>query len=351
MAETASTLENLGLISVMFEPSASFWRGRSVMITGGAGFIGSWLAYHLLRAGALVIVLDLKSSMHYLGGEAQSLINGVVFHQGTVCDRSLLDSLIKKNNVQTIFHLAAQAIVGEALKDPVEALESNVQGTWTVLEAVRQSGRKVEVVVASSDKAYGTHDILPYHEDFALQGVNPYDASKSCADLVATMYAKTYQMPLVITRCGNVYGGGDDNWSRLIPDTIRRLVHNQAPELRSDGRSRRDYVYIDDVVAAYCQVAEAIGPKNLQGEAFNFGNNEPKQALEVVQTLLALMGSKSEVRILATATHEIKDQYLDARKAKEILGWSASVDLQEGLNRTIAWYRIFFNEHPEYALV
>lgn len=335
----------------MFQPQISFWRNRIVLVTGGAGFIGSWLSFYLMSVGARVIVLDIKNTMHYLGGNAQQMIGNVLFYQGTICDFNTVNNLIQKYKVQTIFHLAAQAIVGEAQKNPVEALESNVQGTWTVLEVVRKAEWPIELVTASSDKAYGTHAQLPYYEDAPLQGVNPYDASKSCADLISTMYAHTYKLPLAITRCGNVYGGGDDNWSRLIPDTIRHLYCNKNPELRSDGRSHRDYIYIEDIVAAYCLTAESIGPKHLQGEAFNFGNNEPQQAIDVVNLIIKLMKSDLPPRILNTATHEIKDQYLNADKAKEILGWSADIDLADGLERTIKWYLNFFIDHPHYAFI
>jgi CDP-glucose 4,6-dehydratase len=251
----------------------------------------------------------------------------------------LIHRLFEKYKFQTIFHLAAEAIVGRAYENPAEALDTNVRGTWNVLEVCRRKNPEAEVIIASSDKAYGTHAKLPYREDFPLLGENPYDCSKSAADRIALMYAKTYGTNLAITRCGNVYGGGDLNFSRLVPDAIRSLFSNKSPEIRSDGLFIRDYVHVSDIVGAYIRTAEALIKKEIQaGEAFNFGTNSPRTALEVVQSITTLMGHEIHPVILATARYEIRDQYLDSTKAREILGWAPAVGFENGLRDTIDWY-------------
>ena len=309
---------------------------KPVLVTGGAGFIGSWLSQELLRLGARVSILDIKEKPPK--SEADYI-------QGDVRDQALVKSILQEKNIRTIFHLAAQAIVGEALKDPAEALDRNVKGTWNLLESVRLLKNDCNVIVASSDKAYGSHPVLPYKEDFALLGENPYDCSKSCADRIAQMYAKIYKLPVAITRCGNVYGGGDLNFSRLIPDTIRSVFYDKPPQIRSDGLYQRDYVFIKDIVSAYLCVAEALNKKNLGGEAFNFGNNKPLKAIEVVNNIIAYMG-KPHLKpvILATAQYEIKDQYLDAGKAMKMFGWTPRFSFEQGIGETIGWYETFFKK-------
>jgi CDP-glucose 4,6-dehydratase len=321
----------------------NIWRDRSVLVTGGAGFIGSWLAYALLQRGARVIILDKKEGIPRLGELGEKLKSEAIYFSGDVRDGALFSQLFEKHNVKTVFHLAAEALVGRAHENPTEALDTNVRGTWTVLEACRQKNPQAEIIIASSDKAYGTHAELPYREDFPLLGENPYDCSKSAADRIATMYAKIYGLHLAITRCGNVYGGGDLNFSRLIPDTIRALFLKIPPEIRSDGLFRRDYIHVSDIVAAYIRTAEAIMNKEIDpGDAFNFGTATPRTAIEVVQNISALMGVSIEPVILATAHYEIRDQYLDSEKAYRILGWRARRSFEEGMEETIDWYRKFF---------
>lgn len=320
----------------------TFWQGRRVLITGGDGFVGMWLGYTLGSLGAQVALLGAKEFLPEMDPAMQGALALCPYFRADVRDRTHVEELIKKNRIQTLFHLAAKAIVGDALEDPVDALDINVRGTWTILDACRKIDKAIDIVVASSDKAYGTHAILPYKEDFSLQGRNPYDCSKSCADLIAQMYAETYQLRVGVTRCANIYGGGDLHFSRLVPDTIRALYYGRRPQIRSDGLFRRDYVYVKDVVAGYIAIAEALGRGDIRGEVFNFGTNTSYPAIEVVKKITALMGSSFEAEILATAQYEIRDQYLDAGKARSILGWEPRFDLDSGLKETIAWYQDFF---------
>lgn len=320
------------------------WKGRVVLVTGGAGFIGSWLSLALFKNGARVVILDKKKSFPLSGEPWKTLKAGITYVSGDVREPQLLLRLFKKYKPQTIFHLAAEAIVGRAYENPAEALDTNVRGTWNLLEICRKKSPKAEIIIASSDKAYGSHTELPYREDFPLLGENPYDCSKSAADRVAQMYAKSYGVRLAITRCGNVYGGGDLNFSRLIPDSIRSLFFNKNPEIRSDGLYRRDYVHVSDIASAYIRTAEALIGKKIQaGDAFNFGTNTPRTALEVVQSITALMGREIHPVILATARYEIRDQYLDSAKARETLGWAPVVEFQDGLRSTVNWYSNYFS--------
>lgn len=324
-----------------------YWNGRPVLVTGGAGFIGSWLSRQLLELGARVYILDIKESLPRIGTPYHDL-DRAVYVSGDVCDQKLVAELLRKENIRTIFHLAAEAIVGEAYKNPARAFRTNVQGTVAVLEAARVVNPEVEIVIASSDKAYGQHETLPYREDFPLIGRNPYDCTKSCADLAAQSYAATYGSRVGITRCGNVYGGGDLNFSRLIPDSIRSLFLNKSPEIRSDGLYKRDYVHVSDIVKAYIRTAEALIGKKIQaGDAFNFGTNTPRTALGVVQNITAFMGREINPVILATASYEIKDQYLDSAKAREILDWTPTVEFEDGLRDTIDWYSRYLSSEKK----
>lgn len=330
-------MENMGNIE-----RTTPWKERAILVTGGAGFIGSWLSLALLKKGARVIILDKKEKLPSLGSHDREL-NSAFYIYGNVCDSELLSRVFEEHKIQTVFHLAAEAIVGRAYENPVEALETNVRGTWTLLEASRQKNPGAEIVIASSDKAYGAHAKLPYREDFALLGENPYDCSKSAADRIAYMYAQSYGLNLAITRCGNVYGGGDFNFSRLVPDVIRSLVLKKPPEIRSDGKFRRDYVHVSDIVHAYIRTAEALIQKEIQaGDAFNFGTSTPRTALEVVVDIADLMQSELRPVILATARYEIKDQYLDSGKARQVLGWAPIVEFSDGLRDTIDWYSNYF---------
>jgi len=326
------------------EIGENLWKDRPVLVTGGVGFIGSHLAHALLRLGARVTILDKKEEVPALGGLWDELRSRAYYHSGDVREGVLVGALLKKHRIQTIFHLAAEAIVGRAHESPEEALDTNVRGTWNVLEQCRLYAPHAEIVVASSDKAYGVHKNLPYREDFPLLGGNPYDCSKSAADRIAEMYAKTYGVKAVITRCGNVYGGGDLNFSRLIPDMIRSFFFHMRPEIRSDGLYRRDYVHVADIVRAYLKSAEAlIGGKIAAGEAFNFGTETPRTALEVATRIGTLMEAGVPPAVLASARYEIRDQYLDSQKARSILKWSPCVDFDEGLAHTIRWYSEYFS--------
>lgn len=327
----------------------AFWKDRPTLVTGGAGFIGSWLSRQLLKLGARVHILDIKESVPRAGVPYRDLFRAV-YISGDVCDQKLVTELLQKEKIRTIFHLAAEAIVGEAYKNPARAFKTNVQGTVAVLEAARTTNPEIEMVIASSDKAYGQHETLPYREDFSLIGRNPYDCTKSCADLVAQSYAATYGSRVGITRCGNVYGGGDLNFSRIIPDVIRSFLRGRAPEIRSDGNHRRDFIYVEDAVTAYISLAQMLARGERSGESFNFGHNKPHVVREVVREIAQKMNVGIEPKILATAKFEIRDQYLDAGKAYEKLGWRPAVDLARGLDKTISWYKDHFEDSKEHAV-
>ena len=315
----------------------SFWKGRRVLVTGGAGFIGYALATKLVLLGARVYVLDIKPSLPPSALADEKTRVKITYVRGSVTSRKTLDGILKGKRIRTIFHLAAEAIVGRANKNPERTLRTNMLGTWTLLESAR-GGREIkEIVVASSDKAYGSHEKLPYKEDAALQGLNPYDCSKSGTDLIAQMYARSFDMPITIARCGNVYGPGDTNWSRLIPDAFRSVAKGRMLDIRSDGTFKRDYIYIDDIVEAYIVLGERTARKGMAGEAFNFGNNKPLQVLHVLEEILRVTPNL-RYRILNTARNEICDQYLNASKARRVLGWRARTNIRSGFRKTAAWY-------------
>lgn len=322
--------------------SASFWRDRPTLVTGATGLLGGWLTRDLADAGADVVcvVRDWVPRSELL---STSLLQRVRLVRGDVRDQALIERVLGEYEVDAVFHLAAQTIVGVANRNPVSTFESNIQGTWTVLEACRRSPTVREIVLASSDKAYGDHDVLPYDETAALQGAHPYDVSKSCADLVARSYAVTYGLPVAITRCGNFYGGGDLNWNRLVPGTIRSVLRGERPVIRSDGTLIRDYFYVEDGSAAYLALAEALAARpDLHGEAFNFSNEVQVSVLDLAHRILHAMQSPLEPDVRNEARHEIRHQYLSAGKARRMLGWSPAFTLDTGLARTIAWYREFF---------
>jgi CDP-glucose 4,6-dehydratase len=259
--------------------------------------------------------------------------------RGELEDYQTVLRALNEYEIDTVFHLGAQTIVGTASRSALSTFESNVKGTWTLLEACKALPSLVQrVIVASSDKAYGAHEVLPYTEDTPLQGRFPYDVSKSCADLISLSYTHTYDVPVAVTRCGNLYGGGDLNFNRLIPGTIRSALRGESPIIRSDGTFVRDYFYVRDAVDAYMALAERLPEPGLTGEAFNFGTETPLSVLEIVDVLLKLMGRDLEPTILNEATREIREQYLDCAKAKRLLGWEARHTLEDGLRETIAWY-------------
>jgi len=321
----------------------NFWQDRPVLVTGATGLLGGWLTSRLVDSGANVVCLvrDWVPQCELIRRNQLESVNVV---RGDVVDRDVVERAIGEYEVQTVFHLAAQTIVSIANRNPVSTFESNVQGTWNLLEACRRSPTVSAIVVASSDKAYGSHTVLPYGEDMPLQGRHPYDVSKSCADLIAQAYAATYDLPVGITRCGNFYGGGDLNWNRIVPGTIRSILRGERPIIRSDGKYIRDYFYVEDGAAAYMLLAERLSADHkLRGMAFNFSNEIQITVLELVEKILAKMESKLTPEVQNQASNEIRHQYLSAERARKLLKWAPEFTLDEGLERTIAWYREFFS--------
>lgn len=320
---------------------SDFWRDRPTFVTGATGLVGGWLVRRLLAAGAPVVCLVRdwvpQSELVRAGMLAQA-----ISVRGDVRDHALLERVLGEYEVDTVIHLAAQTIVPIANRNPVSTFETNIGGTWALLEACRRSPIVKQIVLASSDKAYGDQERLPYDEETPLQGRHPYDVSKSCADLIAQAYAVTYGLPVAITRCGNFYGGGDLNWNRIVPGTIRSVLRGQRPVIRSDGRFVRDYFYVEDGAAAYMLLAERLAAdRSLCGQAFNFSNEMPVTVLALVEQILRLMGSGLQPDIRKEASNEIRCQHLSAARARQVLGWQPLFALEEGLQRTIAWYREF----------
>ncbi len=315
-----------------------FWRDRRVFVTGATGLVGGWLIRRLLEAEADVVCLirDWTPQSELFQSR---MIDKVTVVSGDLCDQAVLERALGEFEITTVMHLAAQTIVGIANRNPISTFEANIGGTWKVLEACRRSPKVGQIVLASSDKAYGEAKTLPYTEETPLAGRHPYDVSKSCSDLIAQTYAVTYRLPVVITRCGNFYGGGDLNWNRIIPGTIRSVHRNQRPLIRSDGTFVRDYFYVEDGAAAYMFLAEQLARRpELAGEAFNLSTEIQLSVTEIVRQVLRVMGSTLEPEILGEASHEIPHQYLDATKAKELLNWHPLFTLEQGLRRTIEWY-------------
>lgn len=311
------------------------------MITGCTGFLGSWLTAVLLDCGADVVGLvrdSVPQSLLVQSGD----INRIKVVRGELCDYPLLERTLAEYEIHTIFHLAAQTIVGIANRAPLSTFETNIRGAYLLLEAARRNPTIQAVVVASSEKAYGTPIELPFHEGMSLQGRHPYDVSKSCADLIAQSYAHTYDLPVAVTRCSNLYGGGDLNWNRLLPGTIRSVLRGERPIIRSDGAFKRDYLFVNDAVDGYLMIAERLADPALHGETFNFGRGKPSTALDVVNKIIRVSDHPHlEPIILDEVKNEIKDEYLSAEKAKQILGWRPQHSLESGLVETMAWYRNF----------
>jgi len=324
---------------------SEFWRDRSVLVTGCTGLLGNWLVAELLERGALVtgLVRDLVPQSRLYAGEWYRQINIV---RGCVEDLPTVERAINEYEVDTVFHLAAQTIVGVANREPLATFETNIKGTWNILEACRRVGGVSRIVIASSDKAYGDQLVLPYSETTPLQGEHPYDVSKSCADLISRAYYVSYGLPVCITRCGNFYGGGDLNFNRIVPCTIRSALREKPVVIRSDGTFIRDYFYVKDGVLAYLHLAEQMDRKEVLGEAFNFSNELQISVRGMVDHVLKLMGkSHLEPVVLNRANNEIKHQYLSADKARKMLGWESKYPLvEEGLKETIEWYKNFFKE-------
>ncbi|EIF12274.1 MULTISPECIES: GDP-mannose 4,6-dehydratase [Bacillus] len=321
----------------------SFWKNKNVFVTGCTGLLGSCLVKELIDQGANVtgLVRDTVPKSNLYQGEQVKQMNIV---QGVLEDLDVIERALGEYEIDTVFHLAAQAIVGVANRNPISTFEANILGTWNILEACRRHPLIKRVIVASSDKAYGDQPVLPYDENMPLQGKHPYDVSKSCADLLSHTYFNTYGLPVCITRCGNLYGGGDLNFNRIIPQTIQLVLNGEAPEIRSDGTFIRDYFYIEDAVEAYLLLAEKMEELNLAGEAFNFSNEIQLTVLELVEKILKAMDSDLKPKVLNQGSHEIKHQYLSAEKARKLLNWMPAHTIDEGLEKTIEWYKAFFQK-------
>jgi CDP-glucose 4,6-dehydratase len=313
------------------------------LVTGARGFAGSWLAKLLVEEGAEVVSFD-RSDERPSGLALQGIESEVAEERGDLCDPERIAAAIGDHGVDTVFHLAAQAIVGSANASPLPTFRANIEGTWTLLEACREAGVGA-VVVASSDKAYGPHEKLPYAEGAALQPIYPYDVSKAAADLIARSYWHSFELPVAVTRFANIYGGGDLNFSRLIPETTTALLDGRRPEIRSDGSPERDFLYVEDAARAYLALARALERGDARGEAFNAGWGKPHSVREVVETICEMAGTEIEPDFQGESNPhgEIDRQYLESNKIREVTGWEPNVDLRAGLERTYEWYR----EHPE----
>lgn len=328
-------------MGIVTESNHEFWRDRPTLVTGGTGLLGGWLVRLLLDKGADLVCLVRDWVPQSLLVQDR-LIDKLKVVRGEVNDQELLERILGEYEIDTVIHLAAQTIVGIANRNPVSTFKSNIEGTWSLLEACRRSPVVKQIVVASSDKAYGESENLPYDESTPLEGRHPYDVSKSCSDLIAQSYATTYGLPVAVTRCGNFYGGGDLNWNRIVPGTIRSVLRRQRPIIRSDGNYIRDYFYVEDGAAAYTLLAEKLaGNRELMGQAFNFSNEIQVSVLDIVQQILKLMESDLEPDILNQASNEIRHQYLSAGKARQLLDWQPLFTLDQGLRQTINWYRDF----------
>lgn len=320
------------------------WSSEKVLVTGATGLVGSWLVRELLSRGASIVafVMDFDPQSEFIrSGDYKR----TAIVQGYLEDYATIERAINTHEVSTVFHLGAQAIVGVAQRNPLQTFEANIRGTYNVLEACRVHKTLVKkVVVASSDKAYGASAQLPYIEDQPLQGRQPYEVSKSCADLISQSYACSYQLPVAIARCGNIYGGGDLNWSRIVPGTIRSFLKGESPLIRSDGTFIRDYIYVVDVALAYLRLAEALEDKGIRGQAFNFSPERAISVLELVEIIQKLMDAHHLVPTIQNeASGEIHSQFLDASKAGKLLDWRPIYSIEEGLIETISWYRTYFN--------
>ena len=335
MAGWERSLEKLEM-----KPS-SFWLDRPTFVTGGTGLLGSWLIQRLVEAGADIVCL-VRDWIPQSELVRTGFIERIKVVRGDIREQATLERILGEYEIDTVFHLAAQTIVTVANRNPISTFETNIAGTWNLLEACRRTPKVKQIVVASSDKAYGDQVSLPYSEETPLQGSHPYDVSKSCADLIAHTYAVSYNLPVAITRCGNFYGGGDLNWSRIIPGTIRSVLRGKRPVIRSNGQYVRDYFYVEDGAAAYMLLAEKIANQpQIQGQAFNFSNELQLTVSQIVQKILALMDSNLQAVIQNDVSNEIPNQYLSAEKARSELDWSPLFTLDQGLEKTIAWYKDF----------
>ncbi|HXE74173.1 MAG TPA: NAD-dependent epimerase/dehydratase family protein [Candidatus Xenobia bacterium] len=327
--------------------STDFWKNRTTFVTGATGFVGTHLVRSLVERGAQLVCLQ-RDALPVEPLDLFDLRSRVTVVRGSVDDFAAMERILNQYEIETVFHLAAQALVGVANRSPLSTFETNIRGTYALLEACRRTPRIQRIVVASSDKAYGSHAQLPYREDHALLGLFPYDASKACADILARSLAHTFQMPIAVTRFANIYGPGDLNLSRIIPGTIVSVLRDEPPVIRSDGTPVREFVYVDDVARGYLLLAERIGEAH--GEAFNFGGGEPVAVLELVRHIIRLAGKEGQleprVMLQRKINHEIDAQYLSSEKAASRLGWRAQVSLDDGLRRSIEWYRQHLDRLP-----
>lgn len=323
------------------EIKMSSWQGKNVFVTGCTGLLGSWLSSTLLDRGANVVglVRDSVPRANFYGLGLDKRISTV---RGEIENYFLLERALNEYEIDTVFHVAAQTIVTIANRNPISTFDTNIRGTWNILEACRRTQTVKGIIIASSDKAYGEHEVLPYTEKAPLKGSHPYDVSKSCADLIASTYFNTYGLPVCVTRCGNFYGGGDLNFNRIVPGTIRSVVQNERPVIRSDGSLIRDYIYILDAVEAYLLLAEKMGDPAICGQSFNFSNEIQLTVLELTNKIIKLMDRGDLApQILNETKNEIMHQYLSAQKAKKLLDWKPRYDIDKGLKETIDWYRGF----------
>jgi len=320
---------------------SDYWRDRPVLVTGATGLLGSWLTRRLLEAGAKIVCV-VRDWVPHSELVRSHLLESVSVVRGDLREPGLIERALGEYEIDTVMHVAAQAIVGIANRNPLSTFESNIQATWNVLEACRRAPTVRAVVAASSDKAYGDQPDLPYTEDARLAACHPYDVSKACADMIAQSYAKSFGLPVAITRCGNFYGGGDLNWNRIVPGTVRSALRGQRPVIRSDGQYIRDYFYVEDGAAAYMLLARELHARpELRGAAFNFSNELQITVLDLVRRILRTVGSDLQPEIRNEASNEIRHQYLSAARARRELNWQPLFTLDEGLTRTIAWYREF----------
>lgn len=331
------------MISTGVRPS-NFWKNRSVFVTGATGLLGPWLIVELLKqeANVYALVRDvIPNSLFFVPGIAGKV--NIIY--GDLDNFSLLQRVLNEYGIESVFHLGAQAIVGVANRSPISTFKSNIEGTWNLLESCRLSPWVRRIVVASSDKAYGAQENLPYTEESPLQGRYPYDASKSCADLIAQSYFHTYKLPVCVTRCGNFFGGGDLHFNRIVPGTIQSVFQQKAPVIRSNGKFLRDYIYVKDVVDAYLTLAEKMDDPSVIGQCFNFSTDQPFSVIEIVNEILELMQASYLAPIIQNNTsNEIPAQHLSSIKAASMLGWKTRYGVRNGLDETIAWYRSFFAE-------
>ncbi len=328
--------------TVVSDINTTFWRERPVLVTGCTGLLGSWLTQALVEAGAEVVGL-IRDAVPQSPLVRSGTVERIRVVRGSVSDYATMERALNEYEVECVFHLAAQTIVGIANRAPLSTFETNVKGTWVTLEAARRSPTVRRIVVASSDKAYGSQPILPYTEAMPLQGRHPYDVSKSAADLIAQAYAHSYGLPLVVTRFANLYGGGDLNWNRLIPGVIRSALQGERPLIRSDGAFVRDYLYVRDGVRAYMRLAEALDRADVRGQAFNCGTDAPVSVLEMTRLILALSPHPDlEPVVLNEAQNEIQEQYLDSRRIKQLLDWRPAWSREAALRETFAWYADYF---------